>query len=98
MYFTLFVAAALHALGLVVFGRFVAYDPTPKRVAKVAVFLGLTALVTATLGETWGLVWVVGMMSLGTILHIWWCRKHGINALTAEPRAKYWELRGWKLV
>lgn len=29
------------------------------------------------------------------MFHIWWARTHGIGALSGEPRAKYYRLRGW---
>ncbi len=38
---------------------------------------------------------ILGLPSLGLMFHFWWCRKHGIDPLTAEPRDKYYELRGW---
>jgi len=31
---------------------------------------------------------------LGLAFHLWWCKKHGINPLTAEPKECYYELRG----
>jgi hypothetical protein len=31
------------------------------------------------------------------IIHGWWLPKKGINGLTAEPKEKYYELRGWKV-
>jgi hypothetical protein len=30
------------------------------------------------------------------VIHMWWLPKHGINGWTGEPRAKYYQLRGWK--
>jgi hypothetical protein len=31
----------------------------------------------------------------GTTFHFIWCAKNGINPITAEPRRRYYELRGW---
>jgi hypothetical protein len=32
---------------------------------------------------------------VGAVFHVWWCRRHGINPLTAEPKEEYYQLRGW---
>ena len=29
-------------------------------------------------------------------VHAWWLPRHGINGWTAEPKEKYYALRGWK--
>jgi len=29
------------------------------------------------------------------VIHMWWLPKHGINGWTAEPKEKYYQLRGW---
>lgn len=89
-------ASGIVALGSILFGRFEEGTPRWRRVRKLVSFLGITALISATAGRSWALVWVLGVPALGTAFHIWWCRKHGINAWTVEPRDKYYELRGWK--
>jgi hypothetical protein len=32
---------------------------------------------------------------VGLAFHLWWCRRHGIDSLRAEPKERYYELRGW---
>jgi len=32
---------------------------------------------------------------VGLAFHLWWCRRHGIYSLRAEPKELYYELRGW---
>ena len=95
MYFELFVAAGLHCLGLVIFGKFEQETPKWRRVSKVFAFLGITALLSATAGRTAALAWVFGMMAFGLSVHAWWTRKHGIGFASAEPWDKYRRLRGW---
>jgi hypothetical protein len=53
-------------------------------------------LIGATAGRPWTFVWIAFLPSLGLTVHLLWCRKHGIHPLTAEPREKYYALRGWK--
>lgn len=96
MWFELFLAALLIAIGFVFFRHFEERTPVWRRLLKVGIYVGVTALLSWTAGRLWALVWVFGLPAVGTSFHIWWCRKYGINALTAEPRDKYYQLRGWK--
>lgn len=89
------IAAALYLVGILIFGHFERYTNPARRVLKVITFVGLTALISATVGRPWSLVWVFGMMGIGLTFHFWWTLTHGIHPLTAEPKAKYYELRGW---
>ena len=95
MYFQLFIAATLIALGNIVFGHFERYTPVWRRILKLVLFLGITALISRFAGEAWAWLWIGGMFGVGLGFHIWWTRKHGIGVLSAEPRVKYYELRGW---
>ena len=95
MYFDLFVAAGLLCLGLVFFGKFEEGTPKWKRVRKIVLFFGITALLSATAGRAWALSWVLGGMAVGLGFHAWWTRKHGIGFWSPEPWDRYRELRGW---
>jgi hypothetical protein len=95
MYLELFVASTLLCVGNIVFGRFEAEGARVRRVAKVAVFLGLTAAVSAWWGREAALAWVFGWLSLALCLHAWWTRSHGIRFWTPEPWDRYRALRGW---
>jgi hypothetical protein len=95
MCFDLFLASTLFALGSIVFGHFEAKTPLPRRLAKLASFLGLTALVSWVLGQPWSLIWIFGVFGLGLGFHVWWTKKHGIGVFSGEPREKYYQLRGW---
>jgi hypothetical protein len=37
------------------------------------------------------------MVVLFLIVHGWWLPRKGINGLTGAPKARYYELRGWRL-
>ena len=56
-----------------------------------------SALLSATVGRPWSLLWAGGLFSAGLIFHFWWTLSHGVHPLTAEPRDKYYALRGWTL-
>jgi hypothetical protein len=95
MYFELFIAAALLCLGEIIFGRFEEGSPRVRRVLKMTMFFGLTALLSAYGGRTAALAWVFGAMALGLGVHGWWTRRNGIGFFSPEPWDRYRQLRGW---
>jgi hypothetical protein len=95
MYVQLFVAATLLALGAMLFSRFELYTPAWRNVLKLVLFLGGTALISRYAGAVWAWVWIFGTLALGISVHVWWTRSHGIGVFSAEPRDRYYALRGW---
>jgi hypothetical protein len=61
----------------------------------VSAVLAVTALLSRGPGRPWTFAWIIGLPGVGLAFHLWWCKKHGINPLTAEPKERYYELRGW---
>ncbi|KUL23633.1 hypothetical protein [Actinoplanes awajinensis] len=41
----------------------------------------------------WTFLWIFALPTLGAVFHVIWCRRHGINPLTAETRDRYEQLR-----
>ncbi|HJZ77134.1 MAG TPA: hypothetical protein VKE51_35630 [Vicinamibacterales bacterium] len=91
------VMATIFALGNILFGHFEEKVPKWRRVLKFFVLTGGITLISATAGRTWSIGLVGGMFVLVAIIHGWWLPKQGINGFTAEPKEKYYALRGWKL-
>lgn len=96
MWFELFLASLVIAVGSIVFGHFEERTPKWRRLLKLGMLLGVTAALAATAGRPWALGFVFGLTALGSGIHFWWCHKHGIHPLSAQPRDKYYALRGWK--
>ncbi len=97
MWFEVAIITTIFAVGNILFGHFEEGTPKWRRVAKLFLFVGLIILITQTLGHLWFYVFLA-VSSLGIlIIHVWWLPKHGINGWTAEPKEKYYQLRGWKL-
>lgn len=92
MIFHLTLAMSLWAIGFLLFGRFIA--PRWKVAGKLAFYLVVAALLSYFAGP-WSLIWIVGHPFLGIGGHIWWCRKHGINWVSCQPRDTYLALRPW---
>ena len=82
--------------GFIFFGHFEEKTARWRKLLKWAIYVGVAYLIGSTAGRPWTFAWVAFLPLLGFTVHILWCRKHGIHPLTAEPRDKYYALRGWK--
>jgi hypothetical protein len=83
------VVLGIFAVGNILFGHFEQHRPPARRLAKVAVVLGITLALSATVGRIWGLGWLLLPLSGAAYVHLRWLPRHGINGLTGEPRDKY---------
>ena len=86
---------ALHTVGVAVFGRFESETPWWRLVMKWTIILGLIWWISTAFGQAAALYVILAMTFLGVGFHFIWCRKNGIHPVTATPRKKYYELRGW---
>ena len=90
-------AAGIIALGHALFARFEERTPGVVRWRKMILFVAITTLLAATLGRPWSMGWALGAPLLGLSFHFIWCWRHKIHPLSAEPKHRYYELRGWRL-
>jgi len=95
MWMAVAITAIIFAIGNILFGHFEERTPKWRRVTKVFLVLGFVAALSAKFGPAWGLFPVALMLVAFGIVHLWWLPRHGINGLTAEPKEKYYEFRGW---
>lgn len=82
--------------GFVFFGHFEEKTARWRRVLKWVVYMTVALLLIPSVGRPWSFLVIVFPALLGVSVHLWWCRKHSIHPLTAEPRDKYYALRGWR--
>jgi hypothetical protein len=87
--------ALLLAVGNIVFWRFDPRQPLWRRILKVVVTLAVTAAVSRYLGTVGVMVWFAIVILPIVYIHGIWLPRHGVNGWTAEPRDKYYALRGW---
>jgi hypothetical protein len=97
MWMSIAIVASIFAVGNILFGHFEEDRSKWRRVTKVGIALGLTALISRTLGSAW-VYGLLGLLSLGVLyIHGVWLPSKGINGWTAEPKEHYYALRGWKM-
>ncbi|MEP7273607.1 MAG: hypothetical protein ABI882_19070 [Acidobacteriota bacterium] len=96
MWLDVALVATIFAVGNILFGHFEEGTPKWRRVAKVVVMLGITALISATAGRQWTWLFIAILIVGVLVIHGWLLPRKGINGWTGEPKDKYYELRGWK--
>ena len=84
----------MSVLGSGIFAVFGIETPALRKVIKWLTLTGATLLLYWAVGH-WSLVLPTGAALAGSIFHFTWRRKNGIDPLTATPRRRYYELRGW---
>lgn len=97
MWIELTLLYGIFSFGSIVFGRFEERTPRIRRLAKLLAFTALTAAIYLVFGRPWSLLWFVLPLAFAVYIHAIWLPRHGINGLTAEPRERYYALRGWSL-
>jgi hypothetical protein len=95
-WFELAVVFGITAFGGIFFGHFEERTPRWRKVLKLILIGLMSVTVSATAGRTWFFVMLGAMIVFVVIIHAWWLPKKGINGWTAEPKDKYYALRGWK--
>ena len=81
-------------VGSSAFAVFEIETPWWRKVLKWSLITGLTLGLYRLVGH-WALVLPAFAAVAGSIFHVWWCRKHGIDPIRATPRDRYYRLRGW---
>jgi hypothetical protein len=87
--------ASLFAIGNIMFGHFEERTPKWRRLLKFGLVLGATLLLEAFAGSSWARIFVAAAVLAGLTTHFVMLRRFGINPWTAEPRDKYYAMRGW---
>jgi hypothetical protein len=86
-------AAVLIAVLTPAFGRFETIRPLWTRVARWLIVLAVLFALQHTAGRPWTFLWLLGLPAMGAAFHFSWCRRNGINPITAEPWDRYVALR-----
>jgi peptidoglycan biosynthesis protein MviN/MurJ (putative lipid II flippase) len=84
----------LSVFGSGFFAVFEIETPAVRKVIKWLTLTGATLLLYLVAGH-WSLVLPGSAALAGSVFHLRWCQKNGIDPLRATPRRRYYELRGW---
>jgi hypothetical protein len=94
MFLEVVIALTVCVFGSLLFSGFQGRTPRSSTLKKWLVYFAVLAVVGLTAGRSWSLLWAL-MPVFGLVAHFAWCFRHGIHPLSAEPRARYYALRGW---
>jgi hypothetical protein len=90
------VVSLITAFGSIFFGHFEVHTPKWRKVLKLLFFILVTVSLSATVGRIWAFAFLGFTLLMVAFIHAIWLPSKGINGWTAEPKDKYYELRGWK--
>ena len=88
------VLLAVAIAGQSIFAVFEVETPWWRKLLKWATVAALT-LGLFTVAGHWAVLLPVLAAAAGVTFHVVWCRRHGIHPVRAEPRRRYYPLRGW---
>jgi hypothetical protein len=93
-WFDVALATSILTIGNICFGRFVEYQSRGLRILKALLSVALVVGTTAWAGRAWtyALLGVLAVAAL--VVHGIMLPRRGVNGWTAEPRERYYELRG----
>lgn len=83
------------AVGSSVFDKFEAETAIWKKLVRWGLASTLTLGAYAVIGH-WALLILAAIASIGVAAHFAWCRKFGVDPIKAQPRERYFHLRGWQ--
>jgi hypothetical protein len=89
LWFETAIVLGIFAVGNILFGHFQQHNGPVRRLAKVALVLGVTLALSSTVGRVWGLGWLLLPLAAAAYVHLHWLPKHGVNGWTGEPRDRY---------
>jgi peptidoglycan/LPS O-acetylase OafA/YrhL len=89
LWFETAIVLGIFAVGNILFGHFEQHNHPVRRLAKVAVVLGVTLGLSITVGRVWGLGWLLLPLAAAAYVYLRWLPKHGVNGWTGEPRDRY---------
>ena len=95
-WFEIAVVSTVFAVGNILFGRFEEGTPRWRRLLKLVITLALAVGVSSYFGRVWFWAFLGVILLPAVYIHGWWLPSKGVNGWTAEPRDRYYELRGWK--
>lgn len=95
LWFEVAFVSVLTAVGNILLGHFEEGKPRWRRVVKFLASLVIVVTLSATAGRAWAFGFLGALFLFVLYIHVIWLPSRGINGWTAEPKEKYYKLRGW---
>lgn len=96
LWFEIAIVSIIFAAGNMVMGHFEEQTPKIRRVGKYLLTLVIVCTVSAVFGRTASMIMLSAFFIPILYVHGYYLpKKKGINGWTGEPKAKYYEFRGW---
>jgi hypothetical protein len=96
LWFEVAIVSTITAFGSIFFGHFEEHTPKWRKILKLLFFIIIVTTLSATVGRGWAFGFLGTTLLIVMYIHAVWLPSKGINGWTAEPRDKYYQLRGWK--
>jgi hypothetical protein len=96
IWFDVSLITCIFSFGHIFFGHFEVHTPKWRKVLKLALFICLSVAITSQFGRAWTLGFLGVMTMAVVIIHAIILPAKGINGWTAEPKEKYYKMRGWE--
>jgi len=93
-WFDVAIIMAIFAFGNMAFGRFEEHRPRWQRAIKTVLSISLIVGISVGAGRAWMYAFLGLALMAVVVVHGWWLPKLGVNGWTAEPRERYFALRG----
>jgi hypothetical protein len=96
LWFEIAIVSIIYAVGNMTFGHFEERTPKLRRVGKYILSLIIVGLISIYFGRAAAMIFLSSFILPLIYIHGYYLpKKKGINGWTGEPKAKYYDFRGW---
>lgn len=96
LWFEIAIVSIIYAVGNMTFGHFEEQTPKVRRVGKYILTLIIIILISLYFGRTASMIFLSSFILPIIYIHGYYLpKKKGINGWTGEPKASYYDFRGW---
>ena len=96
IWFDISLVTSMTAFGTIFFGHFEIHTPKWKKFIKLCLFIAIIITLSSTLGHVWTYGFIAACVLAVIFIHAVVLPSKGINGWTAEPKEKYYKMRGWE--
>lgn len=96
LWFEIAIVSIIYAAGNILMGHFEERTPKIRRIAKYILTIIVICIVSTVFSRTIAMITLALFLIPLIYIHAYYLpKKKGINGWTGEPKAKYYEFRGW---